>query len=479
MDGQGAAEILGWRRHYWCKQKHISLMEKPYWNRAPGDDKLTFEQPATYNNFTEPLQQIAAPVKRLSYPLVPSSLRGKKKATTTINKFTMKGLSKVTVILFLLIGFAWTNSVGQGKISSSERDRLWKVINPFFIPGKGYQNKYSFFRSPLKFYNGEPVKTEKDWTRRRKEILDKWNSMMGNWPPFIKDQQPEFLDTVRRDGFTQYKIRFSWLPGEKTEGYLLIPAGGGKKPAVITVYYEPETAIGWGKADNPNRDFAFQLAKRDFITLSIGTTAATKDKTYGLYHPNIDNAEVQPLSMLGYAAANAWYVLSKIQGVDSSRIGIMGHSYGGKWSMFASCLFDKFACAVWSDAGIVFDNTRTDINYWEPWYLGYHPRPWRERGLITEQNPARGLYPKLVKEGYDLHELHALMAPRPFLVSGGAEDTPKQWLALNHTIAVNKLLGYKNRVAMTNRPAHAPTPESNAQAYAFLEYFLKYDRKSN
>jgi hypothetical protein len=31
----------------------------------------------------------------------------------------------------------------------------------------------------------------------------------------------------------------------------------------------------------------------------------------------------------------------------------------------------------------------------------------------------------------------------------------------------------KHRAAMTNRPAHSPTEESNAQIYAFFEHFLK------
>ena len=124
--------------------------------------------------------------------------------------------------------------------------------------------------------------------------------------------------------------------------------------------------------------------------------------------------------------------------------------------MFASCLYDKFACAAWSDPGIVFD-TRPSVNYWEPWYLGYHPKPWRKRGVPTEENPARGLYPELLAEGRDLHELHALMAPRPFLVSGGSEDGPARWRAVNHSIEVNRMLGFENRVAMHNRPAHPPT----------------------
>jgi hypothetical protein len=78
-----------------------------------------------------------------------------------------------------------------------------------------------------------------------------------------------------------------------------------------------------------------------------------------------------------------------------------------------------------------------------------------------------------MEQGHDLHELHALMAPRPFLVSGGSEDFPARWVPLNHAIAVNRLLGFSDRVAMTNRPAHNPTVESNEQVYRFFEHFLK------
>ena len=140
--------------------------------------------------------------------------------------------------------------------------------------------------------------------------------------------------------------------------------------------------------------------------------------------------------------------------------------------MFASCLFDKFACAAWSDPGIMFDNTRASINYWEPWYLGYHPKPWRTRGLITEDNPAFGAYPKLVMQGHDLHELHALMAPRPFFVSGGEEDPPSRWSALSHSVRVNELLGYSSRVGMSNRKEHSPDAAPNQAVVDFFVHFI-------
>ncbi|HVJ83273.1 MAG TPA: hypothetical protein VNC50_19565, partial [Planctomycetia bacterium] len=59
-----------------------------------------------------------------------------------------------------------------------------------------------------------------------------------------------------------------------------------------------------------------------------------------------------------------------------------------------------------------------------------------------------------------------------FLVSGGSEDPPERWQALNHLVQVNRLLGYSKRVAMTSRPAHDPTPESNAVLVEFFRRFL-------
>lgn len=357
--------------------------------------------------------------------------------------------------------FAGTGSVGA--------EESWERIAPWFTPPQEFAGDLGDYRSPLNFADGGEVKSPEDWARRREEIRRQWHDLMGPWPEVITEPEVEILKTERREDFTQHTVRFLWTPEAETTGYLLVPDGEGKRPAVVTVYYEPETAIGRG---NELRDFAYQLTKRGFVTLSIGTTEATGAKTYALYWPSIDDARVQPLSMLGYAAANAYHVLAARPEVDPERIGITGHSFGGKWAMFASCLYDQFACAAWSDPGIVFD-TRPSVNYWEPWYLGWHPQPWRKRGVPTEGNPMRGLYPRLLEQGHDLHELHALMAPRPFLVSGGSEDPPHRWRALNHSIAVNRLLGFEDRVAMQNRPDHGPNEESNAVIYDFFEHFLK------
>ena len=163
--------------------------------------------------------------------------------------------------------------------------------------------------------------------------------------------------------------------------------------------------------------------------------------------------------------------------MDPGRIGVVGHSYGGKWSLFAGALYEKFAAVCISDPGIVFDEARPNVNYWEPWYLGYEPgTEFRSRGVLSKEEGRVGPYRTMRETGIDLHELHALVAPRPFFVAGGSEDTIERWTALNHAVLVNRILGVDHRVGMHNRPQHLITPEASERIADFFEYFLKEKR---
>jgi len=370
---------------------------------------------------------------------------------------------------FIIIVLMTINS----SLSHAQQIKKDYLTQPNFQPPDEFADDYGKYKSPLIFNNGRKVKTPADWQKRRQEILRTWTQYLGDWPPLIEKPNIEYLQKSHRENFTQHKIRLEIAPKQQNvDGYLLIPDGKGSFPAVVVVYYDAETAVGLGKE---YRDFAYQLAKRGFVALSIGTPEFCNLKAP--YRPKLDRQSdqtpLQPLSALAYVAANCYNALATLPQVDSKRIGITGHSYGGKWAMFAACLYDKFACAAISDPGIVFDENRPNVNYWEPWYLGYETDKQRKRGIPTTDKPRTGAYKLLIEKGHDLHELHTLMAPRPILVSCGAEDPPRRWQALNHTIAVNNILGYTNRVAMTNRKTHAPNPESNEQIYLFFQHFLK------
>ncbi|MGH7958189.1 MAG: dienelactone hydrolase family protein, partial [Opitutaceae bacterium] len=374
--------------------------------------------------------------------------------------------------------------IAPASVCSAAEPPIPAVLRSFFTPPAEYAGGFGAYASPLVFYDGRPVASPAQWPARRAEILKYWHEQMGAWPELLAKPTIRISEEQERgDGMMQHRMEIEVASGVMQHGFLLVPPESGKerRPAVLVVFYAPEVSVAYqgprpleGQAKKlmttgeraKECDYALQLARRGFVTLSIGTPGDDA------YKPLQRGAKCQPLSYLAYIAANCHTVLAQRPEVDPARIGVMGHSYGGKWSMLASCLYEKFACAVWSDGGVVFDEVRPAVNYWEPWYLGLDAAHTRKAGLVTGANPRTGAYKNIVESGHDLHELHALMAPRPFLVSGGSEDGLGRWLPLNHAIEVNRFLGYENRVAMTNREGHSPTPDSNQQAFRFLEHFL-------
>ncbi|MGL4549790.1 MAG: dienelactone hydrolase family protein, partial [Gemmataceae bacterium] len=225
-----------------------------------------------------------------------------------------------------------------------------------FRPPEKLAGDLGAYRSPLKFDDGTPVRSAADWARRRKEILRYWHGVMGSWPKPVAEPVLETLKEERDGTVTRRHVRLEVAPGTKTDdAYLLIPDGKGPFPAVVVVYYDAATGVGLGKAEQ--RDFARRLARRGFVALSLGSPPKS-------YHPTKETCRLQPLSYHAFVAGTGYSALAALPEVDPKRVGVVGHSYGGKWAMFASCLDDRFACAAWSDGGVVFDEARSNVNYW-------------------------------------------------------------------------------------------------------------------
>ncbi|MBM3822548.1 MAG: sialidase [Verrucomicrobia bacterium] len=367
-------------------------------------------------------------------------------------------------ITFTWLAFAAALCQAQSPSDSTE----WSLISSFFQPPSPLESSFGSYRSPLLFPDGTKADSPALWKKRREQIHAAWTSLMGPWPPLLDNPRLEVISPSNRLGILQSRVRVPFSQGLQGEGWYCLPPGPGPFPAALVVYYEPETSVGLGK--EPLRDYGLQLARRGIASLSIGTPGGNAWK------PSLDGATCQPLSFQALVAANAWQAMAARPEIDPQRIGVVGHSYGGKWAMFAAALWDRFACVAVSDPGIVFDESRPNVNYWEPWYLGLDPQePRPARGVPSPDNPRTGAYKNMVARGMDLQEIHALIAPRPFWVSGGSEDPVERWQALNHLRSINHLLGHTNRVALTTRPGHSPTRESHEQMLDFFTWALKAD----
>ena len=152
------------------------------------------------------------------------------------------------IVLFILITHLAAFLAGcSGNKNSGNNDSsdLWNKLSSYFRPPAEYENVYGNFRSPLLYYNGDTVRTVEDWQRRRTEIKDRWMSLLGQWPPVITGQTFEILDTLHRENFMQYRVRFYWTPNEQTEGICWFRTKKAKSLPLSLHFMNPKRLSDW------------------------------------------------------------------------------------------------------------------------------------------------------------------------------------------------------------------------------------------
>jgi len=103
----------------------------------------------------------------------------------------MKSLSFYLLIILVFIACIKV-------VYAQGQDTLWQKLKPYFNPPPKYAGEFGKYRSPLKFYDGSLVKTISDWKSRRKEIINRWEKMMGPWPELISKPSVEIIETTHR-----------------------------------------------------------------------------------------------------------------------------------------------------------------------------------------------------------------------------------------------------------------------------------------
>src|SRR5262249_44746011 len=137
-------------------------------------------------------------------------------------------LRSVVVCAFLALSYVW---------GAEKNEKLPDLLAPLFSTPAEYAGQLGSFRSPLKFNDGHEAKTPTEWAKRRQETRQRWFEVMGPWPPLLEKPRLTILEKTPRENFTQCRIEVEIAPGRMSAGYLLIPAGQPKFPAVFVPYY--------------------------------------------------------------------------------------------------------------------------------------------------------------------------------------------------------------------------------------------------
>lgn len=278
-------------------------------------------------------------------------------------------------------------------------------------------------RTNLLFYqnkHGEiaPVRAKADWLKRRANILDAVQEVMGPLPGKAKrcPLDVEIEEETDCGSYIRRRLTYASEPGGRVPAYLCIPktalAGGKKCPAVLCLHPTEmtlgyKTIVGLG---GPYPAYAAELTERGYVTLS---------PAYPLM------ANYQPdLKALGYESGSMKAIWDNVRGLDfldtlpyvkHGKYGVIGHSLGGHNSIYTA-IFDSRIKVIVSSCG--FDSFRD--------YHGGNIAGWTQ----TRYMPKLLNYPP-GQTPFDFYELIAALAPRPCLVVAPLRDSNFQWSSVD------------------------------------------------
>jgi dienelactone hydrolase len=312
------------------------------------------------------------------------------------------------------------------------------------------------------------------WLSKREEIKSRFLDHIGK-PNFSrKPHDIETIETVECDRYTRNKLHYQVGDKDEVRAYLFVPHSiTTPAPAILAMhqmnnYGKDEVAGLFG-----NKDYAYghELAERGY-TVFAPDYLCMGERVY----PGKERFDSLPFyekypswSMVGKDiedSMSAIDVLCSLDYVNPIKIGVIGHSHGGSNAIFAMAMDERIAVGV-SNCGMSVISEEEKCLEWstEDGYI-YFPKL-RRYLLAGEALP------------FDINEVAALIAPRPWLnisayydkTLGNQEFLAEVSVQLNQ---VYKLYGKQKAFAFFMHGNDHSFPKfARTLAYEWLDRFLK------
>lgn len=336
--------------------------------------------------------------------------------------------------------------------------------------------------------NGK-ITTPQRWEEQRNEIKARLNIFFGNPPDSKPPLAPKITEESSHDGYTLRKLTFQTEPNEFVPSYLLIPKDSHQKTPVVICPHQTTQAgkkEPAGLAGNPELQTAMHLAKRGFVTFTYDAICFGErhDAASGHYGEAIPFYRRHPhWSLIGkmvWDLGRALDYLETLDFIDSTRVGCVGHSHGGATTLFAMA-FDHRIKVGASNCG--FDTFRIDGNVWR-WSHATALMP-RLGFYVGSPHINMDFYravpdSEVIQTPFEMHELLALIAPRPLFLSTSDEDfvfpnagwSARQSLARLQPV-YDLFQSSGNLEGHFFRGGHGFPKEVSKRAYEWLDRWLK------
>jgi hypothetical protein len=376
----------------------------------------------------------------------------------TVIKNTLAGIT------FFLSGSLILAQKGESWSASGETvEKLSKDSKEFNY----YEEKVPAYSLPdiLKMNDGTPVKTSRQWTNRREEVLEMFrNDVFGRVPSTSYETSFKVINTDKNamggaSTLKQVEINInSEGKSLKINLTLFVPNNSHKPaPAFLLINNRgPAVADPTRKAKS---EFwpAEEVIARGYAIAVFNNSDLDEDKFDNFkdgIHAVLDRGERKGDSW-GTIAAWAWGAsrcmdyLVQDKDIDARKVAVVGHSRGGKTALWAGAEDTRFALVVSNESGCTgaalarrkFGETVKRINTSFPHWFCTNYRKYND----NEDNMP-----------VDMHMLLSLTAPRALYVACASDDLwgdPKgSYIALCNAIPVFNLLGKTSDIPVAMPP---------------------------
>ena len=305
--------------------------------------------------------------------------------------------------------------------------------------------------------------TRERWSERRSELQTKWTEILGRMSASPPPPAARLISTRKEPTYTGELMYLQVEPDYWEKIYIMLPARADRSrplPVVIVPFYDVDAPAGvnlGGRNSTPigTRAYAHLAVQQGMAAVAIRWFGESYGENSSEVVANLKlrHSQVTGMGKWVWDSKRLLDYMATRPEFDMTRVGMIGHSLGGKMTLYATAMDNRIRAAVSSEPGIGLSFS----NYEDFWYLGEETRR--------------------LPKGTDHHELLALIAPRPFLLIGGdSADNDKSWYYINSARAVYSLFGVPKNIGYLNhRSGHSPTPESIHLAMEWLRRFLRED----
>lgn len=334
-----------------------------------------------------------------------------------------------------VLGFAGVLVATGSVAAANAADAAACSALPGTLPAAGSLPAVSELPDPFKFWDGTRMTSSSEWACRRDQLRQLLQTYeYGHLPP------PPTSVTGTRSGNT---LTVTVQANGRTASFnasISLPAGGGPHPAIIML--------------NP---LAASVTSRGYgeITINPNTVAADSTSKTGAFWTLYPNSDAGVLMAWAWGVHRTLDALRSIPQIDTGKVGVSGYSRYGKAATVAGAFDDRIALTVPGSAGTAgignyrfFSSTGSNNETLDD-ILG--AAYWFTPRFATFRGQANRL-------PIDQHELGALIAPRPLLITNGTEgsDIRTNPIGTSYSYRAARMvydyLGAPDRIGVAYRP---------------------------